>query len=61
MAPEQLYALLDDELREEFMAFAPLDKMRLERRGGIAADQQPKTAEDSEAKTGTDSTKGGEA
>ena len=61
MAPEQLYALLDDELREEFMAFAPLDKMRLERRGGIAADQQPKTAEDSEAKTGTESTKGGEA
>lgn len=61
MAPEQLYALLDDELREEFMAFAPLDKMRLERRGGIAADQQPKTAEDSDAKTETDSTKGGEA
>ena len=61
MAPEQLYALLDDELREEFMAFAPLDKMRLERRGGNAADQQPKTAEDSDAKTETDSTKGGEA
>ena len=61
MAPEQLYALLDDELREEFMAFAPLDKMRLERRGDIAADQQPKTAEDNDAKTETDSTKGGEA
>ena len=61
MAPEQLYALLDDELREEFKAFAPLDKMRLERRGGSAADQQPKTAKDSDAKTETDSTKGGEA
>ena len=30
MSREQLYDLLDDELRQEFMAFAPLDKMRLE-------------------------------
>ena len=29
MDHEQLYALLDEKLREEFMAFAPIDKMRL--------------------------------
>ncbi len=31
MSREDLYALLDEELRQEFMAFAPLDKMRLDR------------------------------
>ena len=31
MSREELYDLLDDELREEFMAFAPFDKMRLDR------------------------------
>lgn len=30
MDREQLYDLLDDELRQEFMAFAPIDKMRLD-------------------------------
>ncbi len=31
MSREELYSLLDEELRQEFMAFAPLDKMRLDR------------------------------
>lgn len=30
MSREELYTLLDDELRDELMAFAPLDKMRLD-------------------------------
>ena len=31
MSHEELYALLDNELKEEFMAFAPLEKIRLDR------------------------------
>ena len=40
MSRTELYGLLDDELRQEFMAFAPLDKMRLDRtapRGSAAS------------------------
>ena len=37
MSREQLYDLLDDELRQEFMAFAPIDKMRLDRTGASDA------------------------
>ncbi len=29
MSREELFGLLDDELRQEFMAFAPIDKMLL--------------------------------
>ena len=32
MDREQLYGLLDDELRSELMAFAPIQKMRLDRK-----------------------------
>ena len=31
MSREELYGLLDAELKEEFMAFAPLEKIRLDR------------------------------
>ena len=31
MSREELYSLLDAELKEEFMAFAPLEKIRLDR------------------------------
>ena len=58
MAPEELYALLDDELREEFMAFAPLDKMRLER---SEAGKAPEQDASGDTETDADSTKGGEA
>lgn len=41
MGREQLYGLLDDELRSELMAFAPIQKMRLDRKAreeGTAGD-----------------------
>ena len=41
MSREELYGLLDAELKEEFMAFAPLEKIRLDREAeqdGASAD-----------------------
>ena len=44
MTPEQLYDLLDEELRQEFMAFAPIDKIRLER--GNTSEPAPTPADE---------------
>ena len=45
MTREDLFALLDDELRQEFMAFAPIDKILLERKTDAPAAPIPHDAD----------------
>ena len=45
MSREELFGLLDDELRQEFMAFAPIDKMLLERKSDTDAAPTPHDAD----------------
>ena len=40
MSREELYELLDNELKEEFMAFAPLEKIKLDREAQAARDAE---------------------
>ncbi len=40
MSKDELYAMLDDELKEELLAFAPIEKMRLERGRTMRLDSQ---------------------
>ena len=61
MSREELFALLDDELRQEFMAFAPLDKMRLEKDEVNASALEGRSARKDSDASNADSSKGGEA
>ena len=61
MSREELFALLDDELRQEFMAFAPLDKMRLEKDEVNASALENRSARKDSDTSDADSSKGGEA
>ncbi len=61
MSREELFSLLDDELRQEFMAFAPLDKMRLEKGEVNASALEGRSARKDSDASDADSSKGGEA
>ena len=39
MSKEELYEMLDDELKAELLAFAPIEKMRLDKSARLAAAQ----------------------
>jgi hypothetical protein len=45
MSREELYTLMNDELRQEFMAFAPIDKILLDKKTEEAVDEAADEAE----------------
>ena len=61
MSRDELYDLLDDELRQEFMAFAPIDKMRLDHSGLAGLGTNASTDRKEDTSTDDKPEKGGEA
>lgn len=61
MSRDELYDLLDDELRQEFMAFAPVDKMRLDHSGLAGLGTNVSTDGKEDTSTDDKPEKGGEA